>query len=178
MWSLVGRTLPKPRPTEEPSFGTGLVIGFYCGYFPSAFAGKYACAGQSKLIIKFNEVQHQLDMRRSAPLTSVAQMLSGLFGNADLTPSDLVAALVLCTAAQVGTLLCLIPVMAYGRTMMYAFLHDWFASYCCLMTHETPILPVGIIPKDGKADHLLIGWLEIPGLVHLSLPDSRPFWGA
>ncbi len=42
---------------------------------------------------------------RSAPLTSVAQMLSGLFGNADLTPSDLIAALVLCTAAQVGQLL-------------------------------------------------------------------------
>ncbi len=37
---------------------------------------------------------------RSAPLTSVAQWLSGLFGNADLTPSDLVAALVLTAAAQ------------------------------------------------------------------------------
>lgn len=39
-------------------------------------------------------------MRRSAPLTSVARFMSGLFGNADLTPSDLVAALVLTAAAQ------------------------------------------------------------------------------
>ena len=31
---------------------------------------------------------------RSAPLNSVAQCLSGLFGHADLTPSDLMAALV------------------------------------------------------------------------------------
>ena len=30
---------------------------------------------------------------RTAPLTSVAQWMSGLFGHADLTPSDLVAAL-------------------------------------------------------------------------------------
>ena len=37
---------------------------------------------------------------RSAPLTSVAQWMSGLFGHADLTPSDLVAALVLTAAAQ------------------------------------------------------------------------------
>ena len=37
---------------------------------------------------------------RTAPLTSVAQWMSGLFGHADLTPSDLVAALVLTAAAQ------------------------------------------------------------------------------
>lgn len=42
-----------------------------------------------------------LPMRcRAAPLTSVAQVLSKLFGHADLTVSDLVAALVLTAAAQ------------------------------------------------------------------------------
>ena len=39
-------------------------------------------------------------LRRAAPLTSVAQVLSGLFGHADLTVSDLVAALVLTAALQ------------------------------------------------------------------------------
>ena len=44
--------------------------------------------------------QPLLGHSRSAPLTSVAQWMSGLFGHADLTPSDLVAALVLTAAAQ------------------------------------------------------------------------------
>ena len=41
-----------------------------------------------------------LHARRAAPLTSVANVLSGLFGHADLTVSDLLAALVLTAAAQ------------------------------------------------------------------------------
>ncbi|BDA43045.1 probable Sn1-specific diacylglycerol lipase alpha [Coccomyxa sp. Obi] len=47
----------------------------------------------------YKTMRQQVD-GRSAPLNSVAQWLSGLFGHADLTPSDLIAALVLCTAAQ------------------------------------------------------------------------------
>ncbi len=38
--------------------------------------------------------------RRSTPLSSIAQWLATLFGDADLTPSDLSAAIVLTMAAQ------------------------------------------------------------------------------
>lgn len=55
--------------------------------------------------------------RRTAPLTSVAQWLSGLFGNADLTPSDLVAALVLCAAAQVRAV-CLHSALEWDAGML------------------------------------------------------------
>ena len=37
---------------------------------------------------------------RGAPLPSIAQWISGLFGNVDLAPSDITAALVLAAAAQ------------------------------------------------------------------------------
>ena len=37
---------------------------------------------------------------RGAPLPSIAQWVSGLFGSVDLAPSDITAALVLAAAAQ------------------------------------------------------------------------------
>lgn len=37
---------------------------------------------------------------RGAPLPSIAQWISGLFGSVDLAPSDITAALVLAAAAQ------------------------------------------------------------------------------
>lgn len=39
-------------------------------------------------------------LHRGAPLPSIAQWISGLFGSVDLAPSDITAALVLAAAAQ------------------------------------------------------------------------------
>ena len=41
-----------------------------------------------------------ISAHRGAPLPSIAQWISGLFGNVDLAPSDITAALVLAAAAQ------------------------------------------------------------------------------
>lgn len=49
-----------------------------------------SCAGPDTFLCAF----------RGAPLPSIAQWISGLFGNVDLAPSDITAALVLAAAAQ------------------------------------------------------------------------------